>query len=205
MNPYETLGLARTATADEVKQAYRRRASETHPDKGGNADEFRRVQDAYEVLSDPARRRKYDVTGDDGRSDVPAAHLIATRAFLDAIHDPKIEGSGRNFLQHAVLILRRKAKETAANLGNCEHNLKAYRETRRHLTHKKGQSLRQPSDDPLGAALDDQIAITAAAQAELAVWITRIREAEQCIETYRFADPSILFALTATASTATAS
>jgi curved DNA-binding protein CbpA len=200
MNPYDTLGIPRTATDAEVKSAYRRRAVETHPDKAepgtdcaARADEFRRVQAAYEVLSDPARRARFDATGDDGRTEVPAARAIAIRAFLDAMHDPKINVSGRNFLQHAVHILRGKAKKTTTNLGHAEHNLKGYRDTLRRLARKAGTRPGALDDDPLRAALEDQIAITAAAEAELKVWLARIREAGQILETYQFADPATLF------------
>jgi DnaJ-class molecular chaperone len=61
---YEELGLTKDATPDEVKAAFRRRAQATHPDKeGGSEAEFKTVKHAYEVLSDPARRKSYDETG----------------------------------------------------------------------------------------------------------------------------------------------
>jgi molecular chaperone DnaJ len=63
MNPYEALGLQRSATEDEVKKAYRKLAREHHPDKGGDAEKFKKVQEAYEVLSDPQKRQNYDQWG----------------------------------------------------------------------------------------------------------------------------------------------
>lgn len=57
---YETLRVHETASAEEIKSAFRRRAKQTHPDYGGTADEFRAVQSASEVLSDPDRRKEYD-------------------------------------------------------------------------------------------------------------------------------------------------
>lgn len=64
-NPYEILGVRRDATDDQVKAAYRRRAKTTHPDSGGDADAFSRVQKAYELLLDPVRRKVFDDTGYD--------------------------------------------------------------------------------------------------------------------------------------------
>ena len=87
MTPYETLGLAPDATPEQIKKAHRRRASETHPDMGGDREEFQRVQAAYELLSDPDRRARFDATGDDGRDDVPPAEVIAKRAFTDSLTD----------------------------------------------------------------------------------------------------------------------
>lgn len=57
---YATLGVARGAEPDEIKRAFRKLASQHHPDKGGNTERFQQIQAAYEVLSDPARRAEYD-------------------------------------------------------------------------------------------------------------------------------------------------
>jgi molecular chaperone DnaJ len=65
---YEVLGLRPDAAAEEIKRAYRRKAREHHPDAGGDAERFKEVTRAYEVLSDPERRSRYDRFGDDGTS-----------------------------------------------------------------------------------------------------------------------------------------
>jgi curved DNA-binding protein len=60
---YQTLGVNRTASDDEIKRAYRRLASQHHPDKGGDKERFQEIQEAYSVLSDPAQRQQYDNPG----------------------------------------------------------------------------------------------------------------------------------------------
>jgi molecular chaperone DnaJ len=65
---YEVLGIGRVATAEEIKRAYRRLARELHPDTNpdpGAETQFKEVAHAYEVLSDPERRQRYDTYGDD--------------------------------------------------------------------------------------------------------------------------------------------
>ena len=60
---YKTLGVDRAATPDQIKQAYRRLASQHHPDKGGDTAQFQEIQEAYATLSDDAKRSMYDRGG----------------------------------------------------------------------------------------------------------------------------------------------
>jgi DnaJ-class molecular chaperone len=60
MTHYKTLGVSETATPDEIKRAYRKLASQHHPDKGGDTAQFQAIQSAYDVLQDPAKREQYD-------------------------------------------------------------------------------------------------------------------------------------------------
>lgn len=57
---YATLGVARNATQDEIKRAFRRLASQHHPDKGGDTQKFQEIQTAYDTLGDAAKRQQYD-------------------------------------------------------------------------------------------------------------------------------------------------
>jgi len=65
---YELLDITRDAGEDEVKRAYRRKAREHHPDAGGDEEAFKAITHAYQVLSDPTKRARYDRFGDDGTS-----------------------------------------------------------------------------------------------------------------------------------------
>ena len=60
MTHYETLGVSDTADANTIKRAYRKLASQHHPDKGGDTAKFQQVEEAYRTLSDPEKRAQYD-------------------------------------------------------------------------------------------------------------------------------------------------
>jgi len=60
MDHYNTLGVSKTATPDEIKKSYRKLASLHHPDKGGDTAKFQQIQTAYDILSDQQKRQEYD-------------------------------------------------------------------------------------------------------------------------------------------------
>ncbi len=86
---YDTLGVARDASEDQIKKAYRKLARKFHPDLNpGNKvseDRFKEVNEAYEVLSDKDKRRRYDALGKDWKSGMdftppPGAESFHVRA-----------------------------------------------------------------------------------------------------------------------------
>jgi curved DNA-binding protein len=68
MDHYQTLGVAKNATPDEIKKAYRKLASQHHPDKGGDTVMFQKIEEAYRILSDPEQRQQYDMPQPQGFS-----------------------------------------------------------------------------------------------------------------------------------------
>ena len=87
---YARLGVSSSATIDVIKAAYRKKAAQYHPDKNPSPDaalRFREVQEAYEVLSDPDRRKTFDDYRQRSliEDPLPVARDIARKYFQEAI------------------------------------------------------------------------------------------------------------------------
>lgn len=124
---YQDLGIDRTATPAEVKAAHRRKAKESHPDvPGGSKEEFGKVQRAYVVLSDAARREKYDKTGDgEAEPDIKEAHA---REIVAKCMNAAIDASAHVAFNEDIFI------------GMREHTLKgAIRTIRQTIDSKRSQ------------------------------------------------------------------
>jgi curved DNA-binding protein CbpA len=80
---YVELGVEPGTSAAEIDKAYRQKARKAHPDTGGSSEAFHTLAHAYDVLSDPDRRKAYDATGYEGEL---IAENIAARA-MERIHE----------------------------------------------------------------------------------------------------------------------
>ena len=100
---YETLGVSRDADGDAIKKAYRRLARQLHPDVNpdpATQEQFKEVTRAYEVLSDPEKRRMYDLGGDPfngagGFGGAGAGQGFSFTDIMDAFFGGQAGGGGR--------------------------------------------------------------------------------------------------------------
>jgi len=63
-NPYKILGVRKNAKFENIKKAFRKLSKKHHPDKGGDEQEFQKINAAWEILKDPEKRAHYDKTGE---------------------------------------------------------------------------------------------------------------------------------------------
>lgn len=81
MDHYKTLGVGKNATPDEIKKAYRKLASQHHPDKGGDTATFQKIEEAYRILSDPTQRQQYDNPAPQGMHGFPGGFSFNVNGF----------------------------------------------------------------------------------------------------------------------------
>lgn len=92
MNPYEVLEVPADSTEQEVVKAYRRKSLQHHPDRGGDADECKTINEAYGILSNPKRRKRFDETGDaTDRRKHNAAEAAIAELLADAFAQDRID------------------------------------------------------------------------------------------------------------------
>ncbi|NTU71798.1 MAG: molecular chaperone DnaJ [Coriobacteriia bacterium] len=78
-NYYDILGVKKSATADEIKKAFRKLARKHHPDAGGEEEKFKEINEAYETLSDDEKRKAYDQYGQYFGGQVPPGYRSGGR------------------------------------------------------------------------------------------------------------------------------
>ncbi|MQV98072.1 DnaJ domain-containing protein [Sinorhizobium medicae] len=148
IDPYALLGIERDADERAIRTAYRRAVKTAHPDRGGDADQFGKLQAAYELLKDPVRRKVYDDTGYDPQladpKDLKGLMMLETLV-NDFILDEREPGSF-----DPVAAMRRKLSDDIVK--NRFHILELERHRSRVRKHLDRLG-RRPETDVLGSML----------------------------------------------------
>lgn len=119
IDPYATLGVPKDADGATIKRAYRKASSAAHPDRGGDARAMTRVNVAYDILSDPARRERYDLGGEDLPPTPPLeqrARIQLAMAFQSVLEKPQrlnIPAAAKQFLFES----KRKCQANISGMG----------------------------------------------------------------------------------------
>jgi len=141
-DPYKTLGIRRNATTDAIRRAYRKLAKTAHPDHNpgvdGAAERFRAIRLAYEVLSDPDRRARFDEDGttDEPKPDRSLAEIMdVLTPLLGSIIHQVIEQGGKIDEENVVEHLR-----TGLELGKQQLTKQRNSLTKLKAAHEKALS-----------------------------------------------------------------
>lgn len=130
---YETLEVPKTASQDDIKKAYRKKAKKNHPDQGGDKDEFKQIAHAYEVLADPSRRQRYDETGDDQKAGLSEAMNLVKQA-IEAV---LFKEDRSDMIQHAKDVIRSNIDGIKSTIRQTNQGLSKLRKRRARLTHNE--------------------------------------------------------------------
>jgi DnaJ family protein A protein 2 len=140
---YDTLGVSKEATQDEIRKAYRKKALKEHPDKGGDPDKFKDLSVAYEVLSDPKKRDLYDKYGEEGVEEGGPGGAGGFGDIFD-LFGGRRGGGGHDDRKRKVKPTVHKMKCTLADIYNGKKT--KIKVTRERVVKKEGEDDAKPCD-----------------------------------------------------------
>lgn len=187
-NLYETLGVNRTATLEEIKKAFKDKAKKLHPDKpGGDKAKFQEIQRAYEVLSDAGRRDRYDKTGEveerDERQEM--VHFMMAHMFVTAVSKAGSEEyKEKDIIKKAKGIAFEAITQCRKEIAKWDDQIKIKTDLVQRLSTKKG------TDNVISAQLLVSMEMDKAAKEEIEYRMGVIKEVHDSFDNYHYkADP----------------
>lgn len=176
MSPYETLGVSKSADDATIKDAFRSLASQHHPDRGGDPEVMSRVNVAYEVLSDPARRKQYDATGTTQKA--PSLDHQAIAAIFQATNAWMGSEDGNNVVAFIGACLSNGRAQIQGNLKKLDRLEPRIRRELGRLK-RRGQG-----DNFIAGTLESELAKFPAARVNLEAQLTVVVRAEEMMRDY---------------------
>jgi curved DNA-binding protein CbpA len=127
---YNTLGVHKDATPEQIKGAYRRKAKSSHPDTGGDPEKFHTLQKAYDVLSDDDRRARYDKTGDTGDKRAPDPNTAALTVIGQLVDEITQQIIMSDDLSHIDLVanMRKKIRDRIRDVAADQKEARRFEE-----------------------------------------------------------------------------
>lgn len=161
---YEVLGVNRLATLSEIRKAYRKLAQKYHPDKNKDEDaaaKFRRIQDAYDTLSNPVSRQYYDNVGSKKptKADLEAqarqmANGTVSNILNASVQDESVSLDYSNVIHLARDFLRQSIQTIQQQRQEIQRYLSKYESAQKRMKHKKLPI----AETPVGKMIRDNIA-----------------------------------------------
>ncbi len=190
LTPYAVLGVQPDADADTIKRGFRLAASAAHPDRqGGSVERMAAVNAAYEVLSDPERRARYDRTGD--VEDLQPVDAQARDMLMQVLSEAlQSEGNliavARVRLDNMIAAMRANADRGKAHVAK--------------LTRRRAQVRVESGDNLVHSLIDQQLTQTARQLEDLATGQAVAARALQLLSTHSSDEPSHGYTVWATSS-----
>jgi DnaJ-class molecular chaperone len=181
LNPYETLVVSKDASLSEIKKTYRKLSKQHHPDMGGSSEEMAKVARAYEILSDPEKRKRWDETGSDKEPDIAGEVAVAFATMVDKI-----------FFQPGVEMSAKRAIDTFSEVVEREYNSVNVQieQQRGVLNRAKARIKKAPERDLMGGMIDQNLLQLKNSEAANDKNRDVHREALKLIRSYVFREPA---------------
>lgn len=119
-NLYKELGLTIEATQQDVKNAYRNLAKTAHPDVGGSQEDFARIAEAYEVLSDPIKRAFYDQHGYYISDSYEKAMSLFSDVLAAVLTSGGVNIESDDCIAHVIRIISAKIEESSTKMAKLQ-------------------------------------------------------------------------------------
>lgn len=195
MNPYEILGLSKTATPAEIRRAFRKAATVNHPDKGGDAAKMAGINAAYEVLSNPERREQYDQTGETEQKQSlrsEALHRVVMFVHLAA------EAGAMDIVGHTLTLVEAEIAKAKSGIQSARAARATFEQQLQRVRRKPSAVEREPEGDFVSQILKTRIADADAHVSKMDDLIATLNEAKVILDDYEYGEgPGDLAALLA--------
>lgn len=160
-DPYKTLKVKKTATADMIRKAYRKLAANAHPDRNPGdpkaAGRFKEIQDAYDLLKDADRKDRFDKTGDTTPPN-PAADANIQELLVECMAQTIQEIVNRNGSMKQTHLIKRMIERTKAEKGKTTETHKKIQSLLTNLTEAKKRLSVKEGENILSKVLGNHIA-----------------------------------------------
>jgi curved DNA-binding protein CbpA len=160
---YQELGAHPHASDADIRECYRRRAKQTHPDVGGNAEEFAKVSQAYQILIDPVKREQYDRDGtiDNHASNERALIIEHIAKMLDNYMAQFVNGADSVLNVDIVEAMRGQIRDQIADISQSVAKMQTAAERlekfAERFSAKKGKSILRMAAEAKAAAVRSAI------------------------------------------------
>jgi len=139
---YKILGTTIQSTQEEIKSAYRKLAQKHHPDRDhGDTEKFQAIKEAYEVLSNPDRREKYDLTGDTEQTNVKQLAAGALVSLFNQMLKQYVQDDRLSLLDLVSKNNEQKKRDLERGLAVLTENQKLLNKKINNITTKTGNNL----------------------------------------------------------------
>lgn len=182
---YSTLGVPNDATPAEIKAAYKRKAKETHPDAGGDAEKFQQVTLAHRILSDDEKRARYDETGkaDEDVDTLDSAALSIIGGLVEEVVQQIVTRDDLQFVDLAKQLRDRLKSQQA----QAEENITQARKFEKKAVALRKRFKAKKGPDYIGNMLDGKVATCRGAIRSGEDHLARLKRAAEILDDVDYA------------------